>query len=376
MSKDLYCPMIHGGLNVNLKASDQNQLAFNQCCLSTSPLEHIKPSEVIWHNDQLTKLRQTNDQNQWDQGCWECERLEASGSSSFRLDMINKFGVKRNLSGPQRIDLLFDRSCNLACRTCGPHSSTFWQRHLKENNIPFGNFSNTTKFEDILSTLNSIDLTNVEMIQFCGGETLMGNTYWRTADAIADLAPHAKDQITLGFQTNGTQRIDEQNFKTIEKFQLVKILISLDGIGDRFNYMRWPADWNQVADNIMWMREHLPVNVMFLIQETASNLNLFYHDEVSNWVDANFSTNRLGDITNYAKQLAIHDYLNVDTITEEYYQAISSLNIVNLLSPTWQENPLAIKKMIEEVEMYDKLRNQNWRTVFPEVVEFYSRYLR
>jgi molybdenum cofactor biosynthesis enzyme MoaA len=374
MTQNTYCPMIHGGLNINLKGSS-NQIGFNQCCLSTTPLKFANDTNNIWSNDLLAEIRQLNDQGIWNKNCWECQRTEASGSSSFRLDMIKKFGIKKNLTGPQRIDLLFDRSCNLACRTCGPHSSTLWQQHLKQNNIPIERYTNTTKFEEILTVLRSLDLSNLEMVQFCGGETLMGNTYWNTANAIAQLAPDAKNKLTLGFQTNGTQKIEERNFEILEKFHLVKILISLDGIEDRFNYMRWPADWNQVADNIMAMKEQLPVNVMFIIQETASNLNLFYHDEVSNWVNQNFSTNRLGDITYYAKQLAIHQYLDVNNVTQEYYDAISSTNIVNLLSPNWHENPRAIKQMIQEVEMFDKIRNQNWKKTFPEVAEFYSRYI-
>lgn len=374
MSADTYCPMIHGGLHLNLKESAK-QLVFNQCCLSTAPLTVVNNPTDVWSSKTLTDMRQRNDENTWDKNCWECERAEASGSSSFRLDMINKFGIKRNLSGPQRIDLLFDRSCNLACRTCGPHSSTLWQQHLKQNNIPIEKYTNTTKFEEIISMLRSIDLSNLEMVQFCGGETLMGNTYWNTANAIAELVTDAKHKITLGFQTNGTQKIDERNFEILEKFHLVKILISLDGIGDRFDYMRWPAIWNQVSDNIMAMKEQLPVNVMFIIQETTSNLNLFYHNEVSDWVNTNFSTNRLGDITNYANQLSMHDNLNVNNITQEYYDAISSSNIINLLPPNWHEDPQAIKLMIQEVEMFDKFRNQNWQTTFPEVAEFYSRYI-
>jgi organic radical activating enzyme len=366
--------MIHGGLNINLKDSN-GQIGFNQCCLSTVKLEIDNSLENIWNNQKLISLRDQNKNNVWDKDCWECKRLESAKHTSFRMGMLDKFGVKEDLSGPQRIDLLFDLSCNLACRTCGPNASTFWQKHLKENNMLVGNYPTKSRMDDIIKVFKSLDLTNLEMVQYCGGETLMGNTYWETTKILADLIPNTKDKITLGFQTNGTQSIDEKYYDLIEKFHLVKFIISLDGVGDRFNYMRWPADWDQVSDNILAMRENLPVNVMFIIQETASNLNLFYHDEVSNWVEKKFSTNRLGDITNYSKQLVVHQNLNVNNITKEYYNAIQAKGLTNLLSSNWQENPENIKRMIEEVEMYDKFRNQNWRTTFPEVAEFYSRYL-
>jgi len=373
MTQNIHCPMIHGGLNINLKDSE-GTIGFNYCCMAESDLE--TDASDIWNNKKLIAIREVNKTNQWDRGCWECQRLESSGQSSFRLGMLDKFGGKQNLSGPQRIDLLFDLSCNLACRICGPHSSTFWQKHLKENSISFGNFPTKSRLEDVVTSLKSLDLTNLEMVQYCGGETLMGNTYWETSKILADLIPNAKEKVTLGFQTNGTQTIDEKHYDVIEKFQLVKFVISLDGVGDRFDYLRWPAKWSQVSDNILEMREKLPVNVMFVIQETSCNLNLFYHDEVASWVNANFATNRLGDITNYSKQLVMHETLDINNITQEYYAALESSGLKNLLAPNWQENPQKIQEMIAEVEKFDLIRNENWRDTFPEVAEFYSRYLR
>jgi organic radical activating enzyme len=264
---DLYCPMIHGGLNINMK-STEDKISFNQCCLSTiGPLNSnfLQDFSLDWNDKAFIKIREQNNNNIWDAGCSQCERLEKVGIKSFRHSMIEKFGIKKHLSGPQRIDLLFDRTCNLACRTCGPRDSTFWQKHLEDNNIEFVRYdNNTNNFEQIHKTLQSLDLSHLGMLQFCGGETLLGNSYWQAAKAIAELVPDAKSKIELGFQTNGTQPVDEKHFATIEKFKLVKFMISIDGVKDRFNYLRWPASWNQVVDNVMYLREKLPSNVMFL----------------------------------------------------------------------------------------------------------------
>jgi len=373
MTDDIYCPMIHGGLNINY-IHNKGVLGFNHCCLSTAPLVSIE-EENIWSNKTFIPLRQANKDNVWDDGCWECRQLEASGSSSFRLGMLDKFGKKESLTGPQRIDLLFDRSCNLACRICGPYSSTLWQQQLQQNNLPTIEINTNSDANNVIDKLKTLDLSNVEMIQFCGGETLLGNTYWKTAEAIAKLIPDAHKKITLGFQTNGTQSVDPKYYELIEKFHLVKFIISIDGIGERFNYLRWPGDWNQVSDNILQLKENLPVNVMFIIQETLCNFNLLYTDEVLQWVQSNFSTNRLGDITNHSRQLAIHDFLSIDTITEEYVAALANKETLRMLPPDWRENPEKIKTMLRETAIHDKIRNQDWRRVFPEVAEYYSRYL-
>ena len=367
--------MIHGGLNINIK-NNSNTLTYNQCCLSTNYLALPTDATVKWDNANLQNIREQNNNNQWHSGCYQCERLEKTGAKSFRHAMIEKFGVQQNLTGPQRIDLLFDRSCNLACRTCGPHSSTFWSKHLKDNGLSLFPIQNDIdNFKKIRNELETMDLSNLGMVQFCGGETLMGNTYWQAAEVIAELVPDAKNKIELGFQTNGTQPIDEKHYKTIEKFKLVKLMVSMDGTHERFEYLRWPASWNQYTDNILHLREVLPSNVMFFVQETTSCLNLFYTQEVPNWVKTNFNTNREGDPTDHATQLAMHRYLNVDNITQEYVDALKDHNIIHAISKNWQENSSRIKLFIKETEKFDQLRGQDWKKTFPEVAEFYRRYL-
>lgn len=368
--------MIHGGLHINLKTQNDT-LMFNQCCLSTSMLDIPQNIDQLWKTEKLDEIRKINDKNIWLKECWECERVENAGIKSFRQSMIEGLGVAKNLSGPQRIDLLFDRSCNLACRTCGPESSTFWSKHLKDAGLPVNiDAGPNNNLDHIKKVLTSLDLSNLKQIQFCGGETLMGNTYWNTAKLIAELVPDAHEKILLGFQTNGTQPIEEKNYHIIEKFKLVKFMISIDGTHDRFEYLRWPASWNQVVDNILTIKEKAPSNVMFFIQECTSNLNLFYFNEVGNWIKNNFETNRFGDKNDHSTQLAIHSYLDVNVITQEYFDALRGTEMAKFLDVNWQEDPGKIREFILETEKFDRLRGQDWKTTFPEVADFYSRYLK
>lgn len=375
MSKNIYCPMIHNGLNINLK-SFQSELYFNQCCLSTTQLQMPQEVKLLWQDDNLKSIREINNQNIWLDGCWQCQRLEESGIKSFRQSMIEGLGTEKNLSGPVRIDLLFDRSCNLACRTCSPDSSTFWEKHLSENNLPVAKYATGSNIETIKEILSNLDLSNLKQVQFCGGETLLGNTYWKTAELLAELIPNAKDNVLLGFQTNATQPIDEKYYKIIEKFNLVKLMVSIDGTHDKFEYLRWPANWNQVVDNISAIQENAPGNMMFYVQETVSNLSMLYFGEVSNWVEKNFNANKFGDPTEHSTQLAKHGYLDVSTITNEYFTAIKNTKMAKFIPDHWQENPRRIQEFIRETEKFDKIRGQDWKKTFPEVANFYSRYFK
>lgn len=371
MTQNIHCPMIHGGLHIFFEHDKRSPFVQN-CCLRPDSYE-IDINTNVWEDARLVSLRKLNEKNKWDPGCWTCQGNELSDQTSLRTGMLKTFGERKNLTGPQRVDLKFDISCNLACRTCGPHSSTYWQRHLKENSIDFISTSPISKADDMINVLKTLDLNNLEMVVFCGGETLMGNAYWQVADAIAEMCSQAKDKITLCFQTNGTQSVDKKYYDTIEKFRLIKLHISLDGINERFEYLRWPAMWNQVVDNINILKESLPANVMFLLEETISIFNLYYQDELAQWAKNNFSINRLDDIIDHTKHVANGEY-GLHNLTQKYIDSLTP-TLKNLIANDWKENPVEITNMINEIRKFDAIRNQDFTKTFPEVAEFYSDYL-
>jgi len=378
--KNTYCPLISGGLAINLHV-DQKGFSVNCCCLRNNWVK-INPDDDIWNTQEIENLRKYNEQGKWHPSCSACEIPESAGIMSYRSGMFDAFGIRKQLSGPIKLDLNFDMSCNLACRTCGPELSTFWQKHLKENQIKINQPKTISRVDDLLSMLKKLDLSNLEMVTLSGGETLLGTAYWQVAEYIINTVPNADKQLTLQFQTNGTQTVDKKYHDLIEKCHLVKFTFSIDGIKEKFEYLRWPANWKQVSENMFKLREQLPVNVAFQIEETISIFNLFYLDELDIWHKENFSLNRLdynkqggaGNLINHGQHLA-SGIFSLSNLTHKYVDAIKKTKFANLISLNWQENSVEIQKMIEEISKFDKIRGQDWQKTFPEVAEFYSEYL-
>jgi len=366
-----YCPIIHGGLHIALSSNFENP-RIKSCCIRND-FVLVSAYEDVWNSPTLTPLRELNKLDKWDNGCWNCQAQEKANLTSFRTGSLSKFGVRENLTGPVRLDLMFDISCNLACRTCGPALSTYWQKHLRENKISFNSTSPISQADKMIEILKTIDLSNLEMVVFCGGETLLGGSYWKVAEEIAKMVPNAKNQLTVSFQTNGTQSINPRHFETIEKFHLVKLNVSLDGIGEQFNYLRWPANWEQVVGNLSALVNELPGNVMFLVEETLSIFNLYYHNLLKDWVHNNFSKNRLGDAVDHTTHLAQGLY-SLDQLTYEYVDQLPT-NLKGIVNPSFRENPEKIICMFAEIKKFDSIRNQNWKNTFPELADFYSRYI-
>ena len=368
---DLYCPMIHGGLHIYFK---RGQLAVKHCCLRDDGFL-VDINTDYWNDSGFSMLIEQNKQNVWAKGCENCQRLEASGQVSFRSGMQQGLGVSGyDLSGPSRIDISGDTNCNLACRTCSPNASTFWQKHLKTHGEWSKPVESPAQYDNIILALKKLDLSNLRMVVFCGGETMLGQSYWSIASWLADNVPNAKQQLTLCFQTNGTQSVSPKHYELVERFHLVKLHISLDGINERFEYLRWPAEWNQVVDNIFEIRELAPSNMMFLIEETISIFNLWYTDDLSQWVKDNFSINREGDQVNHTKHLA-YGIFSLAACSQEYVSAMSPSNQRHLIPQSWHENPDSINRMIREIKKFDNFRNQSFEKTFPKVAEFYTRFL-
>lgn len=361
--------MIHGGLNIDVK----NNPFVQSCCLRKDRIP-IKIGEPFWNNPQFEKLRLINLSNNWDPGCSNCESLEKSNLLSMREGMNRGLGIlgQTKLAGPTRIDIMFDISCNLACRTCGPDSSTFWQKHLKENKQWPGPVYTTRKKEDVIRSLSTLDLRNLRQVVFCGGETLLGQEYWDIAEWLVDHVPDAKQQLMLAFQTNGTQSINKKNYKIIDRANLVKLNVSLDDVETRFEYLRWPASWQQVTDNILELRDQLPSNVMFLVEQTISIFNVLYLNEIKNWIEKNFPTNREGDIVELSRHQA-RGIFSLQNSPFELVEEIRKKELGNLIDINYTEKPDQIKLMVEEIKKIDGFRNQDFSKIFPETFDSFRR---
>ena len=365
--------MIHSGLVLNFRlgtVTEHCSVTAGHCCLRGTRFT-IDITQNFWNNNDFNVLREINKKNNWDAGCENCKKLESVGEVSLRTGMNDKFGIGDYSSvGPKRIDLMFDISCNLACRTCGVDASTMWQRHLKEHNLYNDRIYSPRYYNEVITALKQLDLSQLEMLVFCGGETLLGQASWEVAEWLADNVPNAKQQLTLCFQTNGTQPILEKNYDLIDRFHLVKLYISLDGVGNRFNYLRWPADWNQVVDNIMHIRDTAPSNTMFLIEETISIFNLYYLNELDAWVKNNFITNREGDVINHTQHFA-GGIFGIQNCTQQYVDHVRGTNSAGLISTHWKENLLGVQEMLKEIHKFDQLRGESFAKTFPEVAAFY-----
>ena len=368
---DVYCSMLHGGLYLNIEHA---QPWIEACCLRPDDYA-IEIGRPFWPIQQMSDLRAKNLSGQWDPGCNACKNLEDAGMISMRQGMNRGLGIfgRTEVSGPARIDIMFDISCNLACRTCGAHASTFWQHHLRSVGEWHEPIRVNRSKNQVLQTLATLDLSNLRQVVFCGGETLLGQEYWDVARWIVQNTPNAQRDLTMCFQTNGTQTIASKNFDVIQGCRLVKLQVSIDGTADQFEYLRWPAHWCEVSDNLQDLRTRLPGNVMFLVEQTISIFNVLHLDDVDQWVEKTFNLDNTRDRVDCTRHLA-WGIFNLKNSSTELMQKLHEKSRNDLVDSDWTEDPTAIHAMLTEIKKFDQHRGQSFAQTFPEVFDCFRRF--
>ena len=313
------------------------------------------------------ELKQISD---WTDDCLHCKRLETAGIQSLRQTSFDWIPDVTNNSIHQ-LDLRLDINCNAACVICDNSSSTLW---IKEHNkffnktIPINTISPEFKIKKIV---DSINLESLNYIKFYGGEPLFTDAHLQLLRQIKN-----PENITLQYTTNGSIYPKEEVLEVWIKFKLVLFCVSVDGIDQQFNYIRWPLKWDKLKNNLFKLRNNAPVNVMFRFEYTVNFLNAFYFKEFEEWVNEHFSINRLGD----SVEINIHPYYgivwNIEKITDQLYDRIIKKygkddKLAKLVSQFNRNEDL--KNWRTFVNQWDPIREYKWQDAFPDLIDLYEQ---
>lgn len=321
------CPDAFSCLNLTTK---DDKVYMSACCV----MPPWKVDNIDFFNDQkLNKIRKQWSQNEWPKECKICQDNEEVGNYSRRqgsIDWAKNHGLTKeqfNEVKLLKLDYYTGNTCNLRCAICGPHDSISWQKELgisKENRL-------------INETSIKVNTDNIKWVHFNGGEPFLIDRHWKLLKSIEH-----KDQVVINYNTNATILPKKELVDLWRQFKLVVIDFSIDDIGERFEYQRYPAKWDNVVENLFYLREHMPVNVMFAVNTALGILNYHNYPNLQKWFRENFSTNRVTDPVRLKVQ-----------------------ETVGILSYRNKNN----KRIVEYLNTLDARRNTNWKLVFPELVE-------
>jgi pyruvate-formate lyase-activating enzyme len=315
--------------------------------------------------------------------CSACWKMESAGLPSKRTidnkDFVALIGcsitqLQEQVTSPQHLayQIKLSNHCNLACKTCHPQDSTGWYKEY--NRWHQVKFYNTYRADSEL--FDNIDYGRARVIEFLGGEPLLHQDH---VTVLKKLLEAGNNDCRLIYTTNGTCVPNDHEVETMKQFKNVWFNFSIDGVGPVFEYLRHPAQWNQVLGNI----EHIKsLGFQVSCVHLLSNLNIYRLDEFMPWALKTFGVGRvsINFVRNYPSYFQPHVLPNSVKQQIQHKWATSKLwpllkQYLSLLAP--DANKFTIGRFVIQCMRQDLDRGQQIATVLPELVFFdNSRPLR
>ena len=360
------------------------------CCLSKDYLRvdnkkiNLDTTSIkdIFHCSQMEKLRTAMLKGEKPSNCVQCWELEKIGKESKR-QVANKnyknqlHKIHEKITVPTTLDLKLGTICNLKCRSCDSYSSFKWR---EDEELLYGRTVNpnrsTNWIDDQSLTWKELEelIPTLEYLEITGGEPFLIKKHFDFLQKCVEKGQANK--ITVHYNTNGTVKITDRMINIWKNFAKVSIMFSIDGINEKFEYLRFPGQWTDVVANIQSLMVHK--DIFFHICCTVSIFNVLYLNDLYKLLDRyKLSENRLYFnmvfepsylcIKNFPLPVKqkIKDYLYLQNPTEKITEVINFMLLEN-------KNNL-LHRFLYLTEKLDTIRNQSWENTFPELATFIKK---
>lgn len=250
--------------------------------------------------------------------CAKCVKAESQGLQSMRtLDNKDYFINSTNTDGsvdyfPKHMELHFGNTCNLHCKMCSQQFSNVIGKELikmGEQDPEFlswvkresGVLNNWTgeleisydwyKNEKIKKSIFKHVSTNVEKLVVIGGEPTIIKEFYELLDYCHEKKTLKDKTLIITTNMTNTNRNLSTWLGSVKNFTLHA---SIDGLGERNKYIRFPCDWQSVLNTIKFYKEVLKKynNGQFSFAPAIQLLNIDQLPELCEFFLDNFASPR------------------------------------------------------------------------------------
>lgn len=355
------------------------------CCVfrgrSTDAVPEV-PIHEIFQDKLFNRVRKDLSQGIRAPECRVCWQDEDLGQESKRQRDLIKGPWK---SGIKILELNLGNACNLRCRTCNAWSSSQWHQESWDTDENIQNQYSKIEWQNIMHKINqpwkstsdlwrdlSAALGQAEYIDFHGGEPWYNKHHWKILDYCVEKGYSINQR--LHYNTNATIW-DNDRIEVFRKFLSVEIALSVDGIKERFEMLRYPAKWSNVHDNLYKVKEfgENNDNISVSLHHTVSALNCFYVPEFLNtlgndfaiWINVVHNPNHwsLGFFPDHVKKIIVEKLQSIDQNKFPHIQTL----IDRIEQGKYDEKLWNLFKF--KIKQQDEYRSQSYPAVFKEFAQ-------
>jgi hypothetical protein len=366
--------------------------------------------EDYWNSNRMKEIRRKMIAGEKIRDCERCYKQEEQGVESLRSTHgMNEYVVGTLPDGTYQksansMQIQLGNICNLKCKMCSQMYSHMhgmetrdigeqdpkWLHWVKEQGANVNNWTNelgikqewykNTEFK--LKMFEHIS-KNILQLNVIGGEpTLIPEFY--------ELFEYCDQQGTLGDKnitivtnlTNTNPRLT----KWLPKLKEWTIWASVDGVGERTEYIRYPSRWDKILESLEFYRSILGTNGQIVLSPAVQLLNIDQLDDMVKWwkdwcggeLNEQFGWTWLATVwyplicnPNMAPRewrLKVADKLSKYKFDQNYENIIKELRRDHHTPEKYRELQTAFIKYNDKQDQFRNVKN-TWRSLLPELEE-------
>ena len=301
-----FCPLPFGHMAISTKGD------FGICCQHYPPEDQLininQHDYKVWTESSYVKeVQDSFKQGTKHSGCTHCWKQETAGQQSLRQRVLKEYKILKItepvvIESPVSVEIQLGNLCNLKCLMCFEKDSSAILQENQQLGISLSKQQDYHWSDNAFDNLNSLLSTKPKVINIRGGEPFYNKNLLKL---ITDLSDRGMCSNTMLHVTTNATVINDQWLRVLEKFKLVRLMVSVDATDELYEYMRFPAQWNSVAKNIKTLQEYKNFNVM--LNAVVQNLNI----------------GKIGSLIDWAKKQNL--YLYLATLIDQKHLAITNL---------------------------------------------------
>ena len=345
------------------------------CSVGGTRLGNINKTSIhdILAGDKLTNIRKNMLDNKADKNCtWCVHRTIEDDNFSYLRDHYNSRLIDEDIDyldtnnfDLRFIDLHWSNICNLRCVMCWPQQSSLIAKDQKV-------ITASVDKKNIHTIIDMIkqNQKNLKEIYLSGGEPF----YIPYNTLLLDQLENTN--IPLRINTNMHWKKNNKLFKILtKKFKNVQLTMSVDALGDKFDYIRNGANWNRFISNLQYVRDNtdfeIRINSIFSVMNAIDIdkvVNFFYHDQKIKDITINILHRPTPiDAKNYPteKKAEIIQKLEncLETLSKE------DINLINNIKNCIMQIKLPKQEDYNEtLDNITKRHKTNWQEMFTDLV--------
>jgi|APGre2960657373_1045057.scaffolds.fasta_scaffold00442_9 MoaA/NifB/PqqE/SkfB family radical SAM enzyme len=376
-----------------------------QCCYYQSGfLGNLNKNTIIEiiNTDKWKELKEQSSNNVWPQGCLKCKNNEEIFGDSLRknyFEHASEDDVKHN-----RLKVLeFNGSniCNLSCVHCHSTYSSRWvierkklekvvATYTEEKKEIAKEFRPLTNLYDedgvslnamhlpnpklVIENIKDLDFSHLKLLCFRGGEPLLNSETTAVLEYLDSI--NVLQNLNIHITTNATY-INDQLVNLFNKGKSVTVNLSIDGIGELFNYIRYgDAKFESVEPVIAAL--NTVKNLSMVVSVAAMNYSAFNLIDIRTWsMKLAEKYDKLVPIPYYNNCVVSPDYLSMTTLSDETrkklveFYTLNSINdefvnVIKFLSNDFIGNEIHTQ-WVEYTELLETVRKNDIISIVPEL---------